>query len=91
MPVIAIGKIADLFARRGITRAVPTPSDDAGMDAVGSAIRDEDGGTGLREPRRLRYAVRPPQRRRRATRANLERFDDRLSFLLPRLRQTTCS
>ena len=44
VPVIAIGKIADLFARRGITRAVPTPSDEAGMDAVGSALRDEDAG-----------------------------------------------
>ena len=30
VPVIAIGKISDLFAGRGITRSVPTPSDEAG-------------------------------------------------------------
>ena len=39
----------------------------------------------LRESRRLRHPVRPSQRRRRATRANLERFDARLADLLPRL------
>ena len=33
----------------------------------------------LRQPRRLRHAVRPPQRRRRATPRNLERFDARLA------------
>ena len=34
MPVLAIGKIHDLFAGRGITRAMHTASDDEGMDAV---------------------------------------------------------
>ena len=33
-PVVAIGKIDDLFAGRGISRAIHTSSDDEGMDAV---------------------------------------------------------
>lgn len=33
-PVVAIGKIRDLFAGRGVTRAVPTRSDLDGLDAV---------------------------------------------------------
>ena len=33
-PVVAIGKIEDLFAGRGITRALHTASDDEGMDHV---------------------------------------------------------
>lgn len=33
-PVVAIGKVRDLFAGRGITRAVPTRSDLDGLDAV---------------------------------------------------------
>ena len=32
-PVVAIGKIDDLFAGRGITRAIHTKSDDEGVDA----------------------------------------------------------
>src|SRR5438477_8256375 len=35
LPVVAIGKIEDLFAGRGITRAVHTASDEDGMDQVG--------------------------------------------------------
>src|SRR5262249_58913118 len=34
LPVVAIGKIEDLFAGRGITRAIHTVSDDDGMDRV---------------------------------------------------------
>ena len=34
LPVVAIGKIKDLFAGRGIGRAVHTASDDEGMNAV---------------------------------------------------------
>ena len=39
-PVVAIGKIDDLFAGRGISRAVHTTSDDDGMDAI--EARDGD-------------------------------------------------
>src|SRR4051794_4951910 len=34
LPVVAIGKIEDLFAGRGVTSAVHTASDDEGMDEV---------------------------------------------------------
>src|SRR5207245_9003253 len=34
LPVVAIGKIEDLFAGRGITRALHTANDDEGMDYV---------------------------------------------------------
>jgi phosphopentomutase len=44
VPVVAIGKIADLFAGRGITRRMPTPSDDAGVTAVLEAMREEPEG-----------------------------------------------
>jgi phosphopentomutase len=87
VPVLAIGKIADLFARRGITRAVPTPSDDAGMDAVGSALRDEE--KGLVFANLVDFDTQYGHRNDVAGYArNLEQFDNRLSFLLPRLRET---
>ena len=35
--VVSIGKVADLFAGRGVTRAVPTRSDEAGMAALAGA------------------------------------------------------
>ncbi len=44
IPVIAIGKIADLFAGRGITHAVPTSSDRDGMDRLLEAMDRHDHG-----------------------------------------------
>jgi phosphopentomutase len=44
VPVVAIGKVNDLFAARGIGRAVPTKSDADGMARIAEAIRDVDGG-----------------------------------------------
>jgi hypothetical protein len=38
--VVAIGKVRDLFAGRGITRAVPTKSDDDGMATLTRALDD---------------------------------------------------
>jgi phosphopentomutase len=52
-PVIAVGKIKDLFAGRGVSRSTPTRSD--GARAI--APRPGHG-----QPRRLRHRVRPPQR-----------------------------
>jgi phosphopentomutase len=87
VPVLAIGKISDLFARRGITRSVSTPSDEAGMDAVGSAMRNEAGG--LVFANLVDFDTQYGHRNDVAGYArNLERFDVRLSFVLPRLRQT---
>ena len=39
IPVLAIGKVNDLFAGRGITQAMPTTSDADGMDKLAEAIR----------------------------------------------------
>jgi phosphopentomutase len=42
--VVAIGKVADLFAGRGIGRAIPTASDAAGIAAVLQAMADTSEG-----------------------------------------------
>src|SRR4029077_12030949 len=44
LPVVAIGKIEDLFAGRGITRAIHTASDDDGMDRIGREMDAVDRG-----------------------------------------------
>src|SRR5947209_1502939 len=44
LPVIAIGKIEDLFAGRGITHAIHTKSDDDGMDQVERQMDGADRG-----------------------------------------------
>src|SRR3954467_14745853 len=43
-PVVAIGKIEDLFAGRGITQAIHTSSDDDGMDHVEHQMAVQDSG-----------------------------------------------
>ena len=82
--VYAIGKIEDLFAGRGVTRAVHTTSDDHGMDEIEAALAstadglifanlvDFDSVYGHRNDP-VGYAK------------NLERFDARLDRFLPRL------
>lgn len=42
--VVAIGKVRDLFAGRGVTRALPTKSDDDGMATLKSALAEVSGG-----------------------------------------------
>ncbi len=84
-PVIAIGKIDDLFAGRGITRAIHTKSDDEGVDAVAT----EMGSTarGLIVANLVDFDTQYGHRNDVAGyAANLERFDTRLKDLLPRLR-----
>ena len=61
LPVIAIGKIQDLFAGRGITQAIHTASDEQGMDEVERQIGSRRPRAHLRQPRRLRHAVRAPK------------------------------
>jgi phosphopentomutase len=85
LPVIAIGKIDDLFAGRGITRAIHTKSDDEGVDAVAT----EMGSTprGLIFANLVDFDTQYGHRNDVAGYAgNLERFDARLKDLLPRLR-----
>jgi phosphopentomutase len=85
VPVVAIGKIVDLFAGQGVTQSVHTTSDDEGMDEVERTLD--------RTPRGLIFAnlvdfdtVYGHRNNVEGYAANLERFDARLSELLPRLR-----
>ena len=84
VPVVAIGKIADLFAGQGILRAVHTGCDDEGMDAVNAEM--------LATPRGFLFAnlvdfdtLYGHRNDVAGYAANLERFDARLAMLLPRL------
>ena len=83
-PVVAIGKIEDLFAGRGMSRAVHTTSDAHGMDEVERALDAT--------PRGLIFAnlvdfdtVYGHRNDPAGYAANLERFDARLSALIPRI------
>jgi phosphopentomutase len=85
LPVIAIGKIDDLFAGRGITHAIHTSSDDEGMDRVADQMTSVDRGfifTNLVDFD-TQYGHRNDVE---GYARNLERFDARLSDVLPRLR-----
>ena len=83
---VAIGKINDLFAGRGITRAVHTASDDEGMDIIGREL--ETTKNGLIFANLVDFDTLYGHRNDvRGYAANLERFDGRLRHLLPRLRE----
>ena len=87
LPVVAIGKIEDLFAGRGITRAVHTASDDEGMDEIAVALESTDGG--LIFANLVDFDTQYGHRNLPAEYAqNLERFDLRLKHLLPNLRES---
>jgi phosphopentomutase len=84
-PVVAVGKVADLFGGRGVTRAVPTASDDAGLDAIEREMAGLDRGllfANLVDSDTQFGHRNDPQ----GYAANLERVDARLAGLLPRLR-----
>ena len=84
-PVVAIGKIEDLFAGRGITTAIHTVSDDQGMDRVGEQLLELD--RGLIFANLVDFDTQYGHRNDVAGyAANLERFDARLAALLPQLR-----
>ena len=85
LPVVAIGKIEDLFAGRGITRAVHTASDEEGMNVVERQMAEV--------PRGLIFTNLVDFDSQYGHRndvpgyaANLERFDARLGNILPMLR-----
>jgi phosphopentomutase len=85
IPVVAIGKIQDLFAGRGITRAVHTASDSEGMDHVSRQMEEID--AGFIFANLVDFDTQYGHRNDVAGyAANLERFDARLAELLPRLR-----
>ena len=84
LPVVAIGKIEDLFAGRGITSAVHTASDDHGVDEVVRAMDTVP--NGLIFANLVDFDTQYGHRNDPAGyAANLERFDRRLGELLPRL------
>ena len=83
--VIAIGKIDDLFAGRGITAAVHTANDDEGMNEIEAAMASVD--RGLIFANLVDFDTVYGHRNEPVGYAdNLERFDQRLGALLPRLR-----
>jgi phosphopentomutase len=84
-PVTAIGKINDLFAGRGVARAIATASDDDGMDALSRCLAEP--GAGLLFVNLVDFDTVYGHRNDIAGYArNLERFDRRLADLLPQLR-----
>ena len=85
VPVVAIGKIEDLFAGRGITTALHTASDDQGMDFVEQQLAGA--GPGLVFTNLVDFDTQYGHRNDVEGYArNLERFDSRLAAVLPRLR-----
>ena len=84
IPVFAIGKIVDLFAGHGVTGSVHTTSDDEGMDEIERAL--DHTGHGLIFANLVDFdTVYGHRNNVEGYAANLERFDARLSELLPRL------
>jgi phosphopentomutase len=84
VPVVAIGKIEDLFAGRGISRAVHTVSDAHGMDEIDRALEETE--RGLIFANLVDFDTTYGHRNDpRGYAANLERFDARLTALLPRI------
>jgi phosphopentomutase len=82
---VAIGKIEDLFAGRGISKGLHTANDDQGMDFVEQQLREVD--RGLIFANLVDFDTQYGHRNDVAGYAgNLERFDARLSKVLPQLR-----
>ena len=85
LPVVAIGKIRDLFAGRGMTADFHTVSDDDGMNVVEQQMRGVE--RGLIFANLVDFDVLYGHRNDvEGYAANLERFDARLAALLPQLR-----
>ena len=84
-PVVAIGKIEDLFAGRGMTTAVHTKSDADGMDEVERQMSMVD--RGLIFANLVDFDTQYGHRNDAPGYArNLEQFDSRLAKLLPKCR-----
>jgi phosphopentomutase len=82
--VTSVGKVSDLFAGRGISRSLPTASDDDGVTAL-TRVMDE-GAAGLLFVNLVDFDTKYGHRNDVAGyAANLERFDARLPEVLSRL------
>jgi phosphopentomutase len=85
LPVVAIGKINDLFAGRGITCAIHTASDADGMDHLERQMQNVD--RGFIFANLVDFDTQYGHRNDvEGYAANLEQFDGRLAALLPHLR-----
>jgi phosphopentomutase len=85
IPVVSIGKIQDLFAGRGTGRSLHTASDADGMDRLTEVMADTH--QGFVFANLVDFDTQYGHRNDVAGYgANLERFDARLSEVLPRLR-----
>jgi len=83
--VTSVGKIADLFAGRGVSNAHPTKSDADGMDRIESLMTSQ--ASGLIFANLVDFDTLYGHRNDTVGYgANLDRFDARLARLLPRLR-----
>ena len=85
VPVIAVGKVSDLFAGRGVGRTVPTSSDQRGVDAIVQAMAETEGG--LVFANLVDFDTQYGHRNDVAGyAANLERFDQQLPRVLDQIR-----
>jgi phosphopentomutase len=83
--VVAIGKIDDLFAGRGISVARHTASDDEGMDRLEGQMGETD--VGLIFTNLVDFDTQYGHRNDvEGYAGNLERFDERLSAIISRMR-----
>jgi phosphopentomutase len=86
VPVVAIGKVNDLFAGRGVTSAFATKSDDEGTARIAEHMRLQD--SGLIFANLVDFDTLYGHRNDvKGYAANLEQFDERLAALLPLLRE----
>jgi phosphopentomutase len=87
IPVVSIGKVKDLFAGRGITKAVPTASDAEGVDRVLEAMTSVS--DGLIFANLVDFDTVYGHRNDVAGyAANIERFDERLGAVLNQLSES---
>ena len=83
--VIAVGKIFDIFDGEGVTEKIKTTGNTNGI-AFTKLADPRLRGSGLREPRRFRYALRPPPRCGSYAAAATE-FDKFLADFIPGMRE----
>ncbi|HEY7474813.1 MAG TPA: phosphopentomutase [Vicinamibacterales bacterium] len=86
LPVVGIGKIEDLFAGRGLTKAIHTKSDEDGMKTIAAEL--EQTAYGLVFANLVDFDTMYGHRNDvEGYASNLERFDAQLATLLPKLQK----
>ena len=86
LPVVGIGKIEDLFAGRGLTKAIHTKSDEDGMQAISRELGQT--ADGLIFANLVDFDTMYGHRNDvSGYAANLERFDAQLAQLMPKLQR----